>query len=98
MPLQMIILLFYKDFKKRLLIGIFVLNIHSMTQVTMHIDNKKKLAAIKTILEAMDIAYDAQEPVKKISDKEQMLLQQAEADVTENRLHSFKSHREILGR
>jgi len=68
-----------------------------MTQVTLHIDSKKKWAAIKTILEAMDIAYDAQEPVKEVSEKEQMLLQRAEADVAEGRLHKFKSHREILG-
>lgn len=69
-----------------------------MTQVTLHIDSKKKWAAIKTILDAMDIAYDAQEPVKKVSKTEQALLQRAEADVTEGRLHPFKSHREILDR
>ena len=69
-----------------------------MTQVTLHIASKKKWAAIKTILEAMDIVYDAQESVKKISEKEQALLNRAEADITEDRLHRFKSHREILGR
>ena len=69
-----------------------------MIQATLHIDSKKRWAAIKTILEDMDIAYDAQDPVKEISEKEQQLLQRAEADVAEGRLHKFKSHREILGR
>jgi len=69
-----------------------------MTQVTLHIDNKKKWAAIKTILEAMDITYDAQESVKEITKKEQAFVERAEADVTEGRLHHFTSHREILGR
>lgn len=69
-----------------------------MTQVTLHIHSKKKWAAIKTILEAMDIAYVAQEPVRELSEKEQALLRRAEADVAEGRLHDFKSHREILGR
>lgn len=69
-----------------------------MTQVTLHIDSKKKWAAIKTILDAMEITYDAQDPVKEITEKERALLQQAKTDVTADRLHSFKSHREILGR
>jgi len=68
-----------------------------MTQVTLHIDNKKKWVALKTILEAMEIAYDAQEPVKEFSEKEQLLLQRSEADVVEGRLYKFRSHREILG-
>jgi len=46
----------------------------------------------------MDIAYNAQDPVKEINEKEQQLLQRAEADVVEGRSHKFKSHREILGR
>jgi len=66
-----------------------------MIQATLHIDSKKKWAAVKIILEAMDIAYDAQGPVEEISEKEQQLLQRAEADVVEGRLHKFKSHREI---
>ena len=69
-----------------------------MTQVTLHIDSKKKWVALKAILEAMEIAYDAQEPVKEFSEKEQLLLQRSEADVVEGRLYEFKSHREILGR
>ena len=66
-----------------------------MTQVTLHINSKKKWAAIRTILETRDIAYDAQEPAKEISEKEQVLLQRTEADVAEGRLYRFKSHREI---
>ncbi len=46
-----------------------------MIQATLHIDSKKKWAAVKIILEAMDIAYDAQESVTEISKKEQGLLQ-----------------------
>lgn len=69
-----------------------------MTQVTFQINNKKKWAAIKTILEAMDIAYDAQDSIKEVSEKEQALLRKAEADVVEDRLQAYKSHRDVLNR
>ena len=69
-----------------------------MKHATLHIDSKKKWVAIRTILEAMDIAYDAQGPANEISEKEQMLLRRADADVAEGRPYKFKSHREILGR
>lgn len=85
-------------FEKIYFIGIFVYKHIDMTQVTLHIDNKKKWAAIKTILEAMNITYNAHEPVKEVSKEEQVLLQRAESDVANGRLHPFKSHREILGR
>jgi len=85
-------------FEKMYFIGIFVLNVVRMIQATLHIDSEKKWAAIRAMLDAMDVAYDTQEPVKEFSDKEQVLLERAEADVVEGRLHKFKSHREILGR
>ena len=69
-----------------------------MIQATLHIDSEKKWAAIRAVLEAMDVAYDTQKPIKEFSDKEQVLLERAEADVVAGRLHKFKSHREILGR
>ena len=69
-----------------------------MTRVTLHIDSKKKWAAVKAILEAMDITYDAQESINELSEKEKAVLHRAESDVAGGRLHKFKSHRDIMGR
>ena len=67
-----------------------------MTQVTIHIDSKKKLNAIKTILEAMDITYVAQELASDIKSLEQILLKKSESDITNGRVKKFRSHRRIL--
>jgi len=67
-----------------------------MTQVTLHIDSKKKLTAIKTILEAMGITYVMQESVKDVNKQELALLKKAESDHTDGRLNKYESHRDIL--
>lgn len=71
-----------------------------MTQVTLHIDSKKKWTAIKAVLEAMDIAYDTQQDdvTTIISEKEEVLLLRAKSDVSEGRVFPYSNHREILGR
>lgn len=67
-----------------------------MTQVTIHIDSKKKLSAIKTILEAMGITYVTQDPATDINGQEQILLEKADSDIADGRVKKFRSHREIL--
>lgn len=67
-----------------------------MTQVTIHIDSKKKLNAIKNILESMDIAYVTQELASDVPLQEQILLKKSEFDLTQGRVKKFRSHRQIL--
>ncbi len=67
-----------------------------MTQVVLNINSKKKWTALKTILEAMDIDYLAQDT--KVSDQELALLRQAENDKENGRVTAYTSHRDILGR
>jgi hypothetical protein len=67
-----------------------------MTQVVLNINSKKKWNALKTILEAMDIDYLAQDT--KLSETELKLLQQAENDKKNGRVTPYTSHRDILGR
>lgn len=83
-------------FVKIPILSIFVINTFAMTLLTLHIDSKRKLTAIKTVLEAMNITYDIQE--QEIDEKEQALLQRSEKDIAEGKVYSFKSHFEILGR
>lgn len=66
-----------------------------MTQVTLHIDNKKKC---KAVLEAMEIAYDIQGHSYEMSEAEKKLLKLAEADLAEERVYPYHSHQDILGR
>ena len=67
-----------------------------MTQVVLNINSKKKWNALKTILEAMDIDYLAQEA--KVSERELELLHQANNDRENGRVTTYTSHRDILGR
>jgi hypothetical protein len=69
-----------------------------MTQVVLNINSKKKWTALKTILEAMDIDYLAQDKIEKISDRELALLHKAENDKENGKMTAYTSHREILGR
>lgn len=69
-----------------------------MTQVTLHIDDKNKWTAVKTVLEAMGIAYDVQVSNSEISETEKKLLVLAEADVAEERVYPYTSHRDILNK
>lgn len=67
-----------------------------MTLITLHIDDENKWAAVKTVLEDMGIAYDIQEYNSEISARENQLLTLAEADVAEERVYPYTSHRDIL--
>lgn len=67
-----------------------------MTQVVLNINSKKKWNALKTILEAMDIDYLAQDT--KVNEIELALLKRAESDKENGRVTAYTSHRDILGR
>jgi hypothetical protein len=67
-----------------------------MTQVVLNISSKKKWNALKTILEVMNIDYMTKDT--KLSDRELELLHQAENDKENDRVSTYTSHRDILGR
>jgi hypothetical protein len=69
-----------------------------MAQIVINVTNKKKWNALKTILEAMDINYTAQDTTEKLTERESDLLRRAENDKENGRLTSYTSHRDILGR
>ena len=69
-----------------------------MTQVVLNISNKKKWNALKTVLEAMNIDYTAQDATEKLSERELDLLHSAEKDIANGSVTAYTNHRDILGR
>ena len=69
-----------------------------MTQVVLNISSKKKWNALKSVLEAMEIDYSANETSAESDERELQLLRMAQNDVQEGRVSVYTNHRAILGK